>query len=60
LNIKFIDSEGKKKLVYTLNGTGISLARALVAIMENHQQADGSIKIPEALVSYMGGLKIIG
>jgi seryl-tRNA synthetase len=60
LNIKFIDSEGKKKFVYTLNGTGISIARALVAIMENYQQADGSIKIPEALVSYMGGLKIIG
>jgi seryl-tRNA synthetase len=60
LNIKFIDSEGKKKFVYTLNGTGISIARALVAIMENYQQADGSIKIPEALVSYMGGLKKIG
>lgn len=60
LNIKFIDSEGKKKLVYTLNGTVNPGPRALIAIIENHQQADGSIKIPEALVSYMGGLKKIG
>jgi seryl-tRNA synthetase len=60
LNIKFIDSEGKKKLVYTLNGTVNPGPRALIAIIENYQQADGSIKIPEALVSYMGGLKKIG
>lgn len=56
LNIKFIDQDGKKQLVYTLNGTANPGARALIAIMENYQQADGSIKIPEPLTSYMGGI----
>ena len=60
LNIKFTDSDGKKKLVYTLNGTVNPGPRALIAIMENYQQADGSIKIPDVLVSYMGGLEKIG
>jgi seryl-tRNA synthetase len=56
LNIKFSDQEGKKQLAYTLNGTANPGARALIAIMENYQQANGTIKIPEPLVSYMGGI----
>ncbi len=56
LNIKFIDKEGKKQLVYTLNGTANPGPRALIAIMENYQQEDGSIQIPEVLVPYMGGV----
>ena len=47
---------GKPELVHTLNGSGVAVGRALVAVMENGQQADGSIAIPEALRPYMGGL----
>ncbi|QQS59952.1 serine--tRNA ligase [Candidatus Falkowbacteria bacterium] len=59
LNIKYVNKEGKKELVYTLNGTANPGVRALIAIMENYQQADGSIKIPEVLIPYMNGVKII-
>ncbi len=55
LKIRFRrEGEKKNELVHTLNGTAISNARAIVAILENHQQADGSIRIPEALVPYLG------
>ncbi|MDH5545324.1 MAG: serine--tRNA ligase [Gammaproteobacteria bacterium] len=50
---------GKPELVHTLNGSGLAVGRTLVAIMENYQQADGSIEIPEALHPYMGGKKVI-
>lgn len=46
---------GKPELVHTLNGSGLAVGRALVAVLENHQQADGSITVPEALVPYLGG-----
>ena len=46
---------GKPELVHTLNGSGVAVGRALIAVMENGQQADGSILVPEALRSYMGG-----
>ena len=46
----------KPELLHTLNGSGLAVGRTLVAILENYQQADGSVKIPEALVSYMGGV----
>jgi seryl-tRNA synthetase len=45
--------------VHTLNGSGLAVGRTLIAILENYQQADGSVAIPEALVPYMGGLKKI-
>ncbi|MCG7900541.1 MAG: serine--tRNA ligase [Candidatus Thiodiazotropha weberae] len=48
---------GKPELVHTLNGSGLAVGRTLVAVMENYQQADGSIRIPEALKPYMGGLE---
>ena len=53
--------EGEKKpdFLHTLNGSGLAVGRALVAILENHQQADGSVRIPEALQPYMGGLEVI-
>jgi seryl-tRNA synthetase len=60
LNIKYKNSEGKKDFVHTLNGTGIATTRALIAIIENYQQADGSIKIPKVLHSYMNGQTQIG
>lgn len=49
----------KKQLVHTLNGSGLAVGRTLLAVMENHQQADGSIAIPAALQPYMGGKTVI-
>ena len=54
--IRFRNSEGKAKFVHTLNGSGLAVGRTVVAILENYQQADGSVKIPEVLVPYMGGV----
>lgn len=54
LNVKYKDATGAKNLVYTLNGTAVAITRAIIAILENHQQADGSIRIPKALQSYCG------
>ncbi|AQZ95695.1 serine--tRNA ligase [Halopseudomonas phragmitis] len=51
---------GKPELVHTLNGSGLAVGRTLVAILENYQQADGSVTVPEALRGYMGGLERIG
>jgi seryl-tRNA synthetase len=51
---------GKPELVHTLNGSGLAVGRTLVAVMENYQQADGSIHIPAALRAYMGGMESIG
>lgn len=59
LNIKYTDDGGKKKFVHTLNNTVCAVGRAIIAIMENYQQADGSIKIPKALRPYMNGVKTI-
>jgi seryl-tRNA synthetase len=53
LKIRFKDDDGKNRLVHTLNGTAVT-PRHLISLMENHQQADGSIRIPEALVPYTG------
>jgi seryl-tRNA synthetase len=50
---------GKPELVHTLNGSGLAVGRTLVAVMENYQQADGSIRVPEALRAYMAGLQVI-
>ncbi len=51
---------GKPELVHTLNGSGVAIGRALVAVLENYQQADGTVKVPDALVGYMGGESVIG
>jgi seryl-tRNA synthetase len=51
---------GKPELLHTLNGSGVAAGRALVAVMENYQQADGSIRIPEPLQKYMAGAVVIG
>lgn len=50
---------GKPELVHTLNGSGLAAGRTLIAVMENYQDAQGRVRIPEALIPYMGGLKII-
>jgi seryl-tRNA synthetase len=51
---------GKPELVHTLNGSGLAVGRTLIAVMENYQQRDGTIRVPEALRPYMGGLEVIG
>lgn len=53
LNIKYLDGYGKKNYVHTLNGTAIAITRAIIAIIENNQQKDGSVVIPKALAKYM-------
>lgn len=60
LNVKYKDAEGKNQFVYMLNNTALPSPRIFIAILENYQQADGSVKIPEVLQKYMpGNLKII-
>jgi seryl-tRNA synthetase len=59
LNIKFSDTQGNKQFVHTLNNTAIATSRALVAIIENYQNADGTINIPTMLQKYMHGKKKI-
>ncbi|MBR6012688.1 MAG: serine--tRNA ligase [Selenomonadaceae bacterium] len=59
-NIKFRrDNKSKPEFVHTLNGSGIAVGRTVAAILENYQQADGSVKIPAALIPYMGGIEVI-
>ena len=61
-NIKYRDPENFKgsRYVHTLNGSGLAVGRTMAAIMENYQQADGTIKVPDVLVPYMGGVEVIG
>jgi seryl-tRNA synthetase len=54
LQVRYRDSEGNVQYVHLLNGTAIAISRALVALMENFQQEDGSITIPKALIPYTG------
>lgn len=59
-NIRFKPKGGgKPQFVHTLNGSGLAIGRTLIAVLENYQQEDGSIKIPDALVPFMGGTKVI-
>lgn len=57
--IRFKDEEGKNRFVHTLNGSGLALPRVVIALVENFQQADGSVVIPEVLRPYMGGQDVI-
>jgi seryl-tRNA synthetase len=59
MNARYRDKDGKPQFVHTLNGSGLAVGRTLVAILENYQNADGSINVPRALVPYMGGLETI-
>jgi seryl-tRNA synthetase len=58
-NIRFRNKEGKLEFAHTLNGSGLAVGRTVVAILENYQQKDGSVQIPEVLWPYMGGMKEI-
>ncbi|WP_416400454.1 serine--tRNA ligase [Alicycliphilus denitrificans] len=57
MQARFKNAQGRNELVHTLNGSGLAVGRTLVAVLENYQQADGSIAIPEVLRPYMGGLE---
>jgi len=59
LNIRCVDKKGNKRVLHTLNNTVVATSRAMVAILENYQQKDGSIKIPVVLQKYMNGIKKI-
>ena len=59
MKARFKDKDGKIQLVHTLNGSGLAVGRTLVALLENYQNADGSVTIPQVLRSYMGGLEKI-
>ncbi|PIT22017.1 serine--tRNA ligase [Snodgrassella alvi] len=59
MQARFKDSDGKNQLVHTLNGSGLAVGRALVAVLENHQNEDGSINIPAALQPYLGGQNVL-
>ena len=56
MQARFKNDKGKTEPVHTINGSGLAIGRTLVAILENGQQADGSVTIPAALVPYMGGV----
>ncbi len=60
-NIKYRDPENFKgtRYAHTLNGSGLAVGRTMAAVLENYQQADGSVKVPEVLVPYMGGMEVI-
>ena len=57
MQARFRNAQGKTESVHTLNGSGLAVGRTLVALLENYQQADGSVTIPEVLHPYMGGLQ---
>jgi len=59
LQARFKNAQGKNELVHTLNGSGLAVGRALVAVLENYQNADGSVTVPEVLRPYMGGVDIL-
>jgi seryl-tRNA synthetase len=59
IRVRYRGADGKPRLAHTLNGSGVAIGRTVVAILEQYQQADGSVLIPEALRPYMGGLERI-
>jgi seryl-tRNA synthetase len=59
MDARYRANDGKPRFVHTLNGSGTAVGRALIAIMETYQQADGSIAVPDVLQPYMGESKVI-
>lgn len=59
LQARFKNAQGKNELVHTLNGSGLAVGRALVAVLENYQNADGSVRVPNVLQPYMGGQTVL-
>jgi seryl-tRNA synthetase len=59
-NIKYRPAQGgRARVVHTLNGSGLGLPRTLIAVLENYQQTDGSVVVPEVLRPWMGGVEVI-
>ena len=56
MNARYRGKDGKPAFVHTLNGSGVAVGRALIAVMETYQQEDGSILVPDVLRPYMGGM----
>jgi seryl-tRNA synthetase len=56
MNARYRGADGKPAFVHTLNGSGVAVGRALIAVMENYQEPDGSIRVPQALGPWMGGM----
>ena len=56
---KTAGQKGKNEFVHTINGSGLAVGRTWLAVLENYQQADGSVRVPEVLKPYMGGLEVI-
>lgn len=59
MKLRYRDAEGKMQLAHTLNGSGLAVGRTLVAVLENYQEADGTIRVPDVLQPYLGGAKTI-
>jgi len=59
MQTRYKNAQGKNEFVHTLNGSGLAVGRALVAILESCQNADGSVSVPPALRPYMGGLEVL-
>ncbi len=59
MQARFRNEKNKPELVHTINGSGLAVGRTLVAVLENHQQADGSIRVPTALRPFIGGLEVL-
>jgi len=59
MNLRFRDGDGKVRFVHTLNGSGLALPRTFIALVEQHQQADGGVRIPEALRPHLGDLEVL-
>ena len=59
MQARFKNAQGKNEWVHTLNGSGLAVGRTLVAVLENYQQADGSVRVPAALRSYMGQVEFL-
>jgi seryl-tRNA synthetase len=60
IQARFRNAQGKAEALHTLNGSGLAVGRTLVAVLENYQNADGSVTVPKALVPFMGGTTVIG
>jgi seryl-tRNA synthetase len=59
MQARFKNPQGKNEFVHTLNGSGLAVGRALVAVLENFQNEDGSVNVPEVLQPYLGGLAVL-
>lgn len=60
MDARYRDADGKPRFVHTLNGSGVAVGRALIAVIENYQNADGTISVPDVLKPYMGGIETVG